>query len=194
MEHSAILENGRVVTIRSIRPEDVNLSYSFFKSLPPEDRKYLRRDVTRYSVIRRRMELVEQGRQELLVAVASGEIVADGCLELANHGWGDNIAEIRLLVARPLQKLGLGTVMARELFMLAAENRVDRIVVRMMAPQRGARRIFRKLGFQDEFVLPNHVRDQSGEWQDMIIMRCNLEDLWEDMEGLTTNRDWAVHR
>jgi RimJ/RimL family protein N-acetyltransferase len=194
MEHTAILENGRVVTVRSIRPEDMNLSYAFFKALPEEDRKYLRRDVTRYSVVRRRIELVERGRMHLLIALAGGEIVADGALELANHGWGDNIAEIRLIIARPWQRHGLGTRMARELFVLAAEHRVDRVVVRMMRPQKGARRIFRKLGFQDEFVLPKHVRDQAGEWQDMVIMRCNLEDLWQDMEGLTSTKDWALHR
>jgi len=194
MEHTAILENGRVVTVRSLRPEDINLSFSFFKALPPEDRKYLRRDVTRYSVVRRRIELMEQDRMQLLIALAGGEIVADGALELANHGWGDNIAEIRLIVARPWQRIGLGTLMAKELFMLAAERRVDRIVVRMMRPQKGAREIFRKLGFQDEFILPKHVRDQSGEWQDMVIMRCNLEDLWEEMEGLTSDQDWVLHR
>ncbi|MEN8149343.1 MAG: GNAT family N-acetyltransferase [Planctomycetota bacterium] len=194
MEHTAILENGRVVTIRSILPEDMNLSFAFFKALPEEDRKYLRRDVTRYSVVRRRIELVERGRMHILIALAGGEIVADGTLELANHGWGDNIAEIRLIIARPWQRHGLGTKMARELFMLAAEHRVDRVVVRMMRPQKGARHIFRKLGFQDEFVLPKHVRDQSGEWQDMVIMRCNLEDLWQDMEGMTSERDWVLHR
>ena len=194
MEHTAILENGRVVTIRSTCPEDTNLSFAFFKALPEEDRQYLRRDVTRYSVVRRRIELVERGRMHLLIALAGGEIVADGALALATHGWGDNIAEIRLIIARPWQRYGLGTRMARELFMLAAEHRVDRIVVRMMRPQKGARRIFRKLGFQDEFVLPKHVRDQSGEWQDMVIMRCNLEDLWQDMEGMTSERDWTLHR
>jgi len=194
LEHTAILENGRVVTVRSIRPEDVNLSFSFFKALPPADRKYLRRDVTRYPVSRRRIDLVDRGRMELLVALAGGEIVADGALELADHGWGDNIAEIRLIIARPWQRLGLGTLMAKELFVLAAEHRVDRIVVRMMRPQQGARRIFRKLGFQDEFILPKHVRDRSGEWQDMVIMRCNLEDLWQEMEGMASERDWTLHR
>jgi len=194
MKHTVILENGRVVTIRSLRPEDVNLSFSFFKGLPSEDRKYLRRDVTRYAVIARRIKSVERGRMHLLVALAGGEIVADGALELANHGWGDNIAEIRLIIARPWQRLGLGMLMAKELFMLAAEERVDRVVVRMMRPQKGARRIFRKLGFQDEFILPKHVRDRSGEWQDMVIMRCNLEDLWQEMEGTTSGRDWVLHR
>ncbi len=92
MEHTAILDNGRVVTIRSIRPDDVSLSFTFFKALPTEDRKYLRRDVTRYPVVRRRIDLAERGRRHLLIALAGGEIVADGALELADHGWGDSIA------------------------------------------------------------------------------------------------------
>jgi hypothetical protein len=52
----------------------------------------------------------------------------------------------------------------------------------------------RRLGFQDEFVIPNHVRDQDGNWQDMVIMRCNLEDLWREMETALEETDIRWHR
>ena len=52
----------------------------------------------------------------------------------------------------------------------------------------------RKLGFQEEFLIPEHVRDTAGQWQDMIIMRCNLEDLWQRMEALVEGSDWQWHR
>ena len=121
-------------------------------------------------------------------------IVADGALELEGHGWGNNIAELRVIVARPYQRLGLGTIVARELYFLAAERKVDRIVVRMMRPQSGAHRIFKRLGFADEYLIPEHVRDQDGNWQDLIIMRCPLEDLWRDMEFELTSGDFQRHR
>ena len=114
--------------------------------------------------------------------------------ELAGHGWGDNIAEFRLIVSKPYQRAGLGTRLAREIYLLAAKHRVDRIVARIMRPQKGAYSILHKLGFHDEFLIPEHVRDATGDWQDMIIMRCNLEDLWREMENLVADSDWRWHR
>jgi RimJ/RimL family protein N-acetyltransferase len=128
------------------------------------------------------------------VVVHGDEIVADGALYLEGHGWGDNVAEIRLIVSRDWQRLGLGTLLARELFHLASQYRVDRIVARLMRPQKGAHRIMRRLGFSEEFLIPEHVRDQDGTWQDLIIMRCPLDELWREMEFQLESTDWRRHR
>jgi RimJ/RimL family protein N-acetyltransferase len=189
-----VLKDGREVVIREMSPDDTDRSFDFFASLPEDDRRYLRVDVTRREIVEMRTRDLDTGRVVRLVAQDNDAIVADGALELAGHGWGDNVAEVRLIVARPYQRLGLGTLMARELYFTAAERKVDRIVARMMRPQRGARQIFKRLGFKDEFLIPEHVRDQDGKWQDLIIMRCNLEDLWSEMEHLLEGSDVQWHR
>jgi len=188
------LRDGRTITVRRMRPDDVQRSYEFFCALPADDRKYLRVDVTRRDLVERRTLETDERRAVRVVAEHEGEIVADGTLELEGHGWGNNVAEVRLIVARRLQRLGLGTVMARELFHLASQYRVDRVVARLMRPQQGAHRIFKRLGFHEEFLIPEHVRDQSGAWQDLIIMRCPLEDLWRDLEFELANGDFQRHR
>jgi GNAT superfamily N-acetyltransferase len=188
------LKDGRAVTIRNMRPDDVQRSYEFFCSLPAEDRKYLRVDVTRRDLVERRTLEADDHRVVRLVAVHDNEIAADGALELEGHGWGDNVAEVRLIVARAWQRLGLGMLVARELFHVASSHRVDRIVVRLMRPQAGAHRIFKRLGFHEEFLIPEHVRDQTGAWQDLIIMRCPLEQLWRDLEDGFANGDWQRAR
>jgi GNAT superfamily N-acetyltransferase len=194
IDKKVTLKDGRAVTIRSMRPDDVQRSFEFFCGLPEEDRKYLRVDVTRRDLVERRtLEAGERGIRRL-VAVHDDEIAADGALELEGHGWGDNVAEVRLIVGRRWQRLGLGMLVARELFHLAASHRVDRIVARLMRPQVGAHRIFRRLGFNEEFLIPEHVRDQSGIWQDLIIMRCPLEKLWRDLEDEAANGDWQRAR
>jgi len=188
------LKDGREVTIRNMRPNDVELSFAFFNELPEEDRRYLRVDVTRRELVERRTTELDSGRVDRLVALVDDQIVADGALELQGHGWGDDIGEIRLIVARPYQHLKLGTLMARELYYLAMQHKLDRIVVRVMRPQSRAHRIMKRLGFKEEFLIPEHVRDQNGNWQDLIIMRCNLEDLWNEMESLVEASDWRWHR
>jgi len=193
-EKSVVLRDGRQVIIREIRSGDSDRSFDFFSELPEEDRRYLRVDVTRREIVEARARDVDAGRVVRLVAVAGDQIIADGSLEVAGHGWGENIAELRLIVARPYQRLGVGTLLARELFFIAAERKVDRVVARVMRPQEGARQILRRLGFKDEFLIPEHVRDRNGNWQDLIIMRCNLEDLWVEMEGLLEGSDLQWHR
>jgi putative acetyltransferase len=188
------LRDGRSITVRRMQPDDVQRSYEFFCALPAEDRKYLRVDVTRRDLVERRTLETDEHRVVRMVAEHDGDIVADGTLELEGHGWGDNVAEVRLIVARPWQRLGLGTVMARELFHLASQCRADRIVARLMRPQTGAHRIFKRLGFHEEFLIPEHVRDQSGAWQDLIIMRCPLENLWRELESELAAGDFQRHR
>jgi putative acetyltransferase len=194
IEKTVALRDGRSITVRRMKPDDVQRSYEFFCALPAEDRKYLRVDVTRRDLVERRTLETDDRRAVRVVAEHDGEIVADGTLELEGHGWGANVAEVRLIVARSWQRLGLGTVMARELFHLASQHRVDRIVARLMRPQAGAHRIFKRLGFHEEFLIPEHVRDQSGAWQDLIIMRCPLDDLWRDLEFELANEDWQRTR
>jgi len=194
IEKNLTLKDGRQVTVRSMHPTDVESSYEFFCSLPEEDRKYLRVDVTRRRMVERRTTELDRSRIERLVVVHDDEIVADGALHLEGHGWGDNVAEIRLIVARGWQRTGLGTLLTRELFHLASQCRVDRIIARLMRPQIGAHRIMKRLGFSEEFLIPEHVRDQDGTWQDLIIMRCPLEDLWREMESDFQSSDWRRHR
>ena len=182
MEKTVTLRNGHRVTIRNMRPDDVQVSFDFFKGLSPGDRKYLRVDVTDWELVETRVQQIGTGNVERLVAVDGEEIVGDGALEIGGHGWGEGIAEIRLIIAGHFQRSGLGTELTQELLVLAAEYPIDRIVARLMRPQTGAYRMLRSLGFQEEFVIPEMVRDRAGQWQDVIIMRCSLEDLRRDME------------
>jgi GNAT superfamily N-acetyltransferase len=194
MEKTVNLKDGHPVVIRDLRTGDTQKSFDFFAELPEEDRKYLRVDVTKWDFVQARIKDVENGRVKRLIVLDGEDVVADGSLELAGHGWGENIAEMRLIVAGSHQRRGLGSLLARELYYLAAEKKVDRIVTRMMRPQEGAQRIMKRLGFQDEFLIPEHVRDQDGIWQDMIIMRCNLDDLWKEMEQMFEESDIQWHR
>ena len=137
MDTKGTLNDGREVLIRDMRRDDLEPLLVFFQSLPAEDRKYLRVDLTQPEVVAARLADIDMGRARRLVAVAGDVIVGDGALELEGHGWGDDVAEFRLIVSRPFQKLGLGTLLARELFLLAAASRVERIVARFLTPPGG---------------------------------------------------------
>ncbi len=185
MERTIVLRDRRTVHIRPLVPTDAEASLAFFRGLPPKERRYLRRDVTLPEVIQERIRENDSCEVERLVAVHDDEIVADGSFERERYGWGEKIAQIRLIVTPEFRRSGLGTVLARLLYVIANNHDVARINVRMLRPQAAARDIFRRLGFREEYVLPDHVRDLEGKLQDMILMRCDLSVLCED--GLEMN-------
>ncbi len=188
------LKDGTEVLIRPLTREDLDSSYAFFQGLPEEDRKYLRVDVDRRDVVERRIRDIDAGKVKRLVALVNDQIVADGALELAGHDWTCHVGELRLIVARPFQRKGLGMLMARELYALAASEKVEQLLVSMARPQVAARSIFRRLGFREEIVLPDHVKDRSGKSQDLILMRCDLEAMWRELETFFADSDWQRAR
>ena len=177
MKRTIVLKDGRSVHIRPLVPADADASLAFFSGLPAQERRYLRRDVTSPEVIAARIQENDSAEVERLVALHNDEIVADGSFEHERYGWGERIAQIRLIVAPGYRRSGLGTVLARLLYVIAHQHDVDRINARMLRPQAAARDIFHRLGFREEFVLPDHVRDLEGNLQDLIIMRCELSNL-----------------
>jgi len=194
MQKTVKLKDQTKVLIREMAREDLDDSHSFFKSLPEDDRAYLRREVTKREVVERRISEIESGAVMRLVAVADGQIVADGSLEISDEEWKRHVGELRLIVGQPHRRKGLGALMARELYLLAASAKMEEIIVKMMRPQEEALSIFRRLGFREEASLHEYVQDQAGRKQDLILMRCDLEALWQEMEDFLATGDWERTR
>jgi len=68
------------------------------------------------------------------------------------------------------------------------------VVVKMMRPQKVARSIFSKLGFHEEIVIPDYVKDLSGKRHDLILKRCDLEALWKKLDHYLIDSDWQRTR
>jgi L-amino acid N-acyltransferase YncA len=172
-----ILDDKRTVRIRPLAAGDTERSLAFFSSLPDDERRYFRRDVTRREVIEERIQEVLNDKADRIVALRDDRIVADASLIPERFRWAEGIAEIRVFVAPDFRGCGLGLRLVRELYVLAHKRDLARINARFMAPQTEARAIFSRLGFEEEFVIPKHVKDARGEWQDLVLMRCDLADL-----------------
>jgi RimJ/RimL family protein N-acetyltransferase len=190
MDKTERMKDGTEVTIRPLGLHDTDRLMEFYGSLPEEDRKYLKFDVTDRKVVVRRLRRVENGDDIRIVAIHGGVIVASGALELSGEAWSKHQGEIRVIVARPFQKRGLGTIMIRELYFIAVQNQIQTIVARMMRPQVGAQKIFRRLGFREESMMPDFVKDIWGSSQDLIIMTCDVKELWKQLDRTFSESDW----
>jgi len=194
MEHKVKLKDGTEVVIRELTLDDLEKSLAFFSQLPKEDRVYLRVDVTKPENVEQRIKRMKIDNVHRLIAVSGDRIVADGALELETEEWEQHMAELRLIVAHDFQRKGLGLLMARELFTLAASKNVEEVVARFMAPQKAARSVLEKLGFHQDTVLHDYVRDIDGNKRDLVLMRCDLKSLWEKLEDYISSFDWKRTR
>jgi L-amino acid N-acyltransferase YncA len=183
------LRDNREALIRLMKRDDLEASYAFFCALPEESRVSFRRDLTDRDVVEQRVRELEGGLVKRLVAVVGDKIVADGALEFSHFGWERHVAELRLFVAAPYQHKGLGMLMARALYDLAASAGIEEIIVKMMASQTAALRIFEKLGFHQEAVLREYVKDLRGRRRDLVLMRRRLEDLWQKCEDFVNETE-----
>jgi hypothetical protein len=191
VEKTEVLKDGTKVTLRDLHLDDLDRLMKFFPGPPANDRKYLRVDVTKRHVVAR-LRRVETGdvpdrrphdqhrRRRRPGTLGRAVEQASG--------------EIRLIIARPFQHKGLGTIMVRELYFIAFQKKLETIIVRMMRPQVGAQHIFRKLGFREETLLPDYVKDIAGTTQDLVIMTCNIKDLWKELDHFLRDTDWQRRR
>ena len=184
------LKDGTSVELRNLKKKDRKRLTAFFRSLPKIDRKYLRVDVTNKETIKQIIKSSKSGKDSRIVAIVNDEIVADGLLELEKRKWKKHSGEIRLLISKIYRRKGLGMLLARELYLLAISEKVEDIIVKMMKPQEAAINIFKRMGFKQETILPDYVKDLAGTKRDLIIMRCNVEEMLKELEDYLEDSDW----
>lgn len=190
VKKTEVLKDGSKVEMRSLARADLDRLMDFYRSLPEIDRKYLRVDVTARDVVEQRLKRIKTGDLVRIIALMGDEVIADGALELSPEGWREHQGELRVIVSRAFRRKGLGMVMMRELYFLAAEKKVEKVVAKFMRPQAAARKICRRLGFHEEALVPDYVRDRHGHTQDLIIMTSKMKDFWKEIEHFYSDSDW----
>ena len=177
-----ILRDRSAVTLRPMVREDKEGLLTFFRRLPPEDRQFLKDDVTRAEIIEAWARDLNYDRVLPILAEFEGRIVGDATLHRQAYGWMRHVGEIRLVTDPYLRRRGLATAMAREIFYLALQAGLDKMVAEMVADQIAAIKVFGKLGFQQEARLANQVMDLHGRKHDLVIMTTDIPALMQKMQ------------
>lgn len=184
------LRYGTTVVLREPTMDDVEDSLRFFKELPPEDRKYLRVDVTKRKNVEQRIKDSLEGRTYRIIALAGDKIIADGALEFSREDWSRHAGEIRAIVAHDYQRRGLGALLIKAIYGVAHQRGVEKLVAKMASPQTGARKTLERLGFHVDSVLPDYIKDANGNVQSMVVMSCALDELSKELKGFYKTDHW----
>jgi L-amino acid N-acyltransferase YncA len=165
------------MTIRPMVPEDQDALLDFFRSIPPEDRFFLKDDVTDPTIIARWAQTLDYSRVLPLLAFLDGTIVGDGTLHHRRAGARQHIGEVRVVVAPAYRNRGVGRGLLHQLIAIAGDKGLKQLLFEVVADmEQAARHTVQVLGFIPVAVLPAHVRDVCGHPHDLILMERHLLD------------------
>lgn len=165
------------VVLRLPEIGDAEAILAFANSLPGHDLLYLRRDISQRPVVDAWLESVADGESLSLLAEQDGSLIGMSALMLDRKSWSPHVGEIRVLIGESARGKGLGRAMIQESFLQAVDLDLDKIIAQMTLDQTGARSVFQEMGFQQEALLKDHVRDRNGNDHDIIIMSCDVNSV-----------------
>ena len=155
---------------------DLGAMVAFADDLPQEDLLFLMTDIRRPEVVDEWISSIEGGNRFTVLAEDQGRLAGYGSLFRNDILWTRHLAEIRVIVSPDHRGTGLGSLLANEILEVARDAGLQKIVARMPRDQEGARRAFRKLGFDLESMLADWVIDLEGNTHDLVIMAHQFHD------------------
>lgn len=162
---------GAQLHVRPMSPSDTGALLSLFRSLPPEDLLFLRRDVTSEHVVEAWARDVADGRMVTMLAEdEEGRVVGEASMRQSEVPWTSHVGEVRVITSPATRGRGLGRALLSEIMQAARAAGVDKLTAEMTVEQKGARRLFEGMGFKEEGRYHAYARDQEGQPHDLLVM------------------------
>ena len=168
--------NGVSVTLRPLGAEDRDGIVTFARALPYHDLLFLRRDITDPQQVDLWIHDVEEGRYSTVLAIVDDAVVGYATVALDGLAWTRHLGEIRILVAKEMRGMHLGSVLTEQAFGLAKQRGFTKMAARMTTDQEAAITVFSRMGFKTEAVLKHHVLDREGFPHDLQIMALDVNE------------------
>jgi L-amino acid N-acyltransferase YncA len=162
--------------IRHLEPGDEQALRRFFARIPEGDRTFFKEDVDDREVI---AKWTAPGDARSIAV--EGDVVLGSVAVARLRGWSSHVGEVRVIVDPAHRGRGIGRALARAAILDALELKLRKLVVEVVAEEDSTIAMFRSLGFDPEALLTNHVRDQTGELRDLLILANDVDDSFRGM-------------
>ena len=170
------LKEGGEMTVRPLVGSDQPKLLEFFRSLPDDDRMFLRDDVLSDEVVARWCKEVDYERVFPLVACIEDRIVADATLHRQRGGWRRHLGMVRVVVDPGFRSRGVASNLIKELADVSTEIGMEKLVAEFIVDQKAAIESFQKRGFAKVATLPQFALDLHGASHDLVLMVYELRD------------------
>lgn len=171
------LDDGRQVALRLMVPADGYRLHAFARSLPEQDLQFLRVDITRMVVVMLWGQNIKAGSTVTVLAEKDRDVVGYASVHNDQVSWQRHLGELRIQIAPAYRGHGLGSALGREIFAIAPEMGIEKIVAHMTPNQKQAIALVKRHGFRQEAVLHDFVIGRDGRKNDLVVMTCDMADL-----------------
>src|SRR5205085_5590255 len=108
----------------------------FTDSLTPDDMMYLRLDISQPEVLDEWLQNSQNGKSITVLALdEDGEVTGYCSLHRNLKSWTRHIGEIRVFVSSEMRGIGLARRLVNEIFQIAKQQNVQRLVVNIARDQ-----------------------------------------------------------
>ncbi len=173
----------RPIELRLMNRGDISRMVDFAKALPPDDLLFLRRNITDAGAVQGWVDNIESGQAVVVLALAEGNLAGYASMNLNLATWMRHLGEIRLLTGSEYRGLGLGRILADEIYSVSRSLGLRKLSAQMTLDQAGARATFERLGFRPEALLTDWVMDAKGRTRDLLVMAYDLEGLTDTVDA-----------
>lgn len=173
---------GVIVRLSHMTTDDKADLLAFSEALPDPDLLFLSRDVKQPKVLDAWMDQVAAGEIVSIVARRDGQIVGTTAVVIDKLSWSPHVGELRVLVTPDARKIGLGRRLIQESFLIGLDLGLEKLTARMTLDQDAAFKVFEELGFRQEALFQDHVKDRDGKKHDLIIMSHDVDRSMAQMQ------------
>ncbi len=171
------LKNGIRVLVRFLKDGDQTEVIRFFQTAPPEDIRYLTYFSANPQHLDSFLHHIDYSENVPLVAteIDTGRIIGVAFFS-RGQGATNHVGEVHcIFVARPFQKLGLGSLLLDECIYLASKMDMLCLTVKIVTELKDSIRAFRNKGFETKTTLDNYFRCRNGDLCDVMLMSLPLK-------------------
>jgi L-amino acid N-acyltransferase YncA len=168
------LADGTPVRLRLMHTGDVHRLLAFARSLPEDDLQFLRVDITKMLVVMLWAQNIKAGQTVTVLAEQGREVAGYASVHHDQVSWQRHLGELRIQVGPAYRGKGLGTTLGREIFAIAPDMGVEKIVAHMTPNQTQAMALVKRSGFRQEALLHDFVIDRGGRKNDLVVMTCDV--------------------
>ncbi len=169
------LASGKPLELRLMDASHKDELIAFARTLPRQDVLFLRMDITDPRNVAEWIKNIEAGRTVTVLAYDNGALAGWASLHHNEVLWTRHVGEIRTIVGPDHRSIRLGACLVGEIFEIAKDMGLKKIVANMTSDQRGARATFERIGFRPEALLADYVVDTEGRTHDMLIMSYDID-------------------
>ncbi len=164
------LKDGTQLVIRPLLKEDEKKLCEYFLSLPAKEVSRLKDDITNPKVVEKMIYDLDYDVAFPLIAFDEDLIVGSATIKFNPIGWTKHQAEIRGTVHPDYREKGLSTCIIDMIVEISKSMGIDQLTAEVSPALDEAYFLCEKVGFKEAAVLKNFIKDQEGNYEDLVIM------------------------